>query len=63
MFGDEALRAFAAERTSSTAHEVITALTGLLESFGEGLDDNTALLALGVPAVGPTVRPATKQSR
>ena len=31
------------------AHETVEALTGLLESFGDGLDDDTALLALGVP--------------
>ncbi|MFR0355001.1 hypothetical protein [Streptomyces sediminimaris] len=28
----------------------IHALTGLLDTFGDGLDDDTALLALGVPA-------------
>lgn len=40
---------------------MITALTGLLESFGGGLDDDTALLALGVPATHPNAHPATKQ--
>ncbi|MEV0123662.1 SpoIIE family protein phosphatase [Streptomyces sp. NPDC050703] len=63
MFGDEALRAFAAEHTSATVHEVIGALSKLLESFGDGLDDDTALLALGVPAVGPTVPSVAKRPR
>jgi sigma-B regulation protein RsbU (phosphoserine phosphatase) len=38
-------------------------MTGLLESFGDGLDDDTALLALGVPATHPTAHPATNQPR
>lgn len=49
LFGDDALQAFAAEQAPTAPHEMITALTGLLESFGDGLDDDTALLALGVP--------------
>ncbi|MGW0906134.1 PP2C family protein-serine/threonine phosphatase [Streptomyces sp. NPDC002853] len=53
LFGDEALQAFAAEHAPTTPHEMIAALTGLLESFGDGLDDDTALLALGVPAAHP----------
>lgn len=32
---------------------VVQTLTGLLRSFGDGLDDYTALLALGVPAPDP----------
>ncbi|MEV0523933.1 SpoIIE family protein phosphatase [Streptomyces sp. NPDC050439] len=59
LFGDEALQAFAAEHAPSTPHEMIAALTGLLESFGDGLDDDTALLALGVP----TAHPATDDAR
>ena len=35
---------------------LIQALTGLLNSFGEGVDDDTALLALGVPAATPGTR-------
>ena len=30
---------------------MIAALTELLAGFGDGLDDDTALLALGVPAL------------
>lgn len=50
-YGDAALLAFAAGHAPAAPHAVIGALTGLLESFGDGLDDDTALLALGVPAV------------
>ncbi|MFJ1910329.1 PP2C family protein-serine/threonine phosphatase [Streptomyces sp. NPDC088147] len=57
LFGDDALRAFAGDLAPATPHEMVTALTGLLESFGNGLDDDTALLALGVPATRPTSRP------
>ncbi|MFJ9059673.1 PP2C family protein-serine/threonine phosphatase [Streptomyces sp. NPDC102409] len=53
LFGDEALRDFAADLSHTGAQQVITALTGLLNSFGDGLDDDTALLALGVPADRP----------
>ncbi|MFE5614364.1 PP2C family protein-serine/threonine phosphatase [Streptomyces sp. NPDC056463] len=49
LFGDEALRDFAAAHAGSSVHGVIEALTALLAGFGEGLDDDTALLALGVP--------------
>ena len=49
-FGDQALHDFAGALAPTTAEDTIAALTGLLESFGEGLDDDTALLALGVPA-------------
>lgn len=59
LFGDEALQAFAADHAPTTPHEMIAALTGLLESFGDGLDDDTALLALGVP----TAHPATDHAR
>ncbi|MFG2162218.1 PP2C family protein-serine/threonine phosphatase [Streptomyces olivaceus] len=59
LYGEEALRAFAAGHAPATPQQTITALTGLLEDLGDGLDDDTALLALGVP---PT-RPATDHSR
>ncbi|MFD8920828.1 PP2C family protein-serine/threonine phosphatase [Streptomyces sp. NPDC059569] len=57
LFGDDALRAFAGDLAPASPDEMVTALTGLLESFGNGLDDDTALLALGVPATRPTSRP------
>ncbi|MEV7296644.1 SpoIIE family protein phosphatase [Streptomyces microflavus] len=50
LYGDDALRTFTATRTPAGPQALITALTGLLASFGDGLDDDTALLALGVPA-------------
>jgi phosphoserine phosphatase RsbU/P len=48
-YSEAALYAFARSLAPAGAQQTITALTGLLESFGEGLDDDTALLALGVP--------------
>ncbi|MFJ3831229.1 PP2C family protein-serine/threonine phosphatase [Streptomyces sp. NPDC090046] len=50
LYGDEALRAFATDQAGRSPQAVMRALTGLLDSFGDGLDDDTALLALGVPA-------------
>ncbi|MFE3938942.1 SpoIIE family protein phosphatase, partial [Streptomyces goshikiensis] len=54
LYGDEALRAFAADHACRPPRAVMEALTGLLDGFGDGLDDDTALLALGVPAARPT---------
>ncbi|OKI57754.1 PP2C family protein-serine/threonine phosphatase [Streptomyces sp. MJM1172] len=54
LYGDEALRAFAADHAGRPPSAVMEALTGLLDGFGDGLDDDTALLALGVPAAHPT---------
>ncbi|MEU6918021.1 PP2C family protein-serine/threonine phosphatase [Streptomyces olindensis] len=59
LYGEDALRAFGAGHAPAGPREVITALTGLLESFGDGLDDDTALLALGVPAAPSPTRPTT----
>ncbi|MFJ9967885.1 PP2C family protein-serine/threonine phosphatase [Streptomyces avermitilis] len=53
LYGDEALRAFTAAQPPAGPQALITALTGLLAGFGEGLDDDTALLTLGVPASLP----------
>ncbi|MFE9852830.1 PP2C family protein-serine/threonine phosphatase [Streptomyces sp. NPDC005576] len=55
LYGDEALRAFAADQPAQGPKALITALGGLLASFGDGLDDDTALLALGVPAPSHTL--------
>ncbi|MGW2281649.1 PP2C family protein-serine/threonine phosphatase [Streptomyces sp. NPDC001770] len=52
FYGDEALRDFTRGRAGEPAHAVVAALTGLLDSLGEGVTDDTALLALGVPAGG-----------
>lgn len=50
LYGDEALRAFATHHAGRPPHAVMEAMTSLLDGFGDGLDDDTALLALGVPA-------------
>ncbi|MCI0385913.1 PP2C family protein-serine/threonine phosphatase [Streptomyces sp. CNQ085] len=65
LYGDQALLDFAAGQAGKSAREVIRALTGLLDDFGDGLDDDTALLALGVPAhpADPAPGPATKNAR
>ncbi|MCQ9182243.1 SpoIIE family protein phosphatase [Streptomyces sp. IBSBF 2953] len=59
LYGDEALRDFTAGHAGQPPHAVIEALTGLLDDFGDGLDDDTALLALGVPA--PDLRTTTRE--
>ncbi|MFI2780557.1 PP2C family protein-serine/threonine phosphatase [Streptomyces sp. ALB3] len=51
-YGDEALLEFARALAPVSAHRAVEAVTGLLDSFGEGLDDDIALLAVGVPHGG-----------
>ncbi|MEW2179347.1 SpoIIE family protein phosphatase [Streptomyces sp. NPDC005406] len=51
-YGDEALLDFARALAPASATGAVEALTALLESFGEGLDDDTALLAMSVPPTG-----------
>ncbi|QGV82008.1 PP2C family protein-serine/threonine phosphatase [Streptomyces ficellus] len=63
LYGEEALRAFAAGHAPATPQETVTALTGLIQGFGDGLEDDTALLALGVPASRPPVHPNPKRPR
>ncbi len=58
-YGEDALLAFGAGLAPATPREVVTALTGLLAGFGDGLDDDTALLALGAPL--PAIHPATSR--
>ncbi|MBP2363900.1 MULTISPECIES: PP2C family protein-serine/threonine phosphatase [Streptomyces] len=48
-YGDEALLEFARGLAPTSAPGAVEALNELLDSFGEGLDDDTALLAMGVP--------------
>ncbi|MEV5446042.1 MULTISPECIES: SpoIIE family protein phosphatase [unclassified Streptomyces] len=52
-YGDEGLLAFALDHAGEPPHAVVKALTDVLAGFGDGLDDDTALLALGVTATGP----------
>ncbi|MFJ9930061.1 PP2C family protein-serine/threonine phosphatase [Streptomyces misionensis] len=56
LYGDDALLAFATSHAGDPPDAVVEALTGLLDSFPAGLDDDTALLALGVPATHPHTR-------
>ncbi len=48
-YGDQALHAFAASIAPATASAAVRAIIALLDSFGDGLDDDIAVLALGVP--------------
>ncbi|MFJ6237881.1 PP2C family protein-serine/threonine phosphatase [Streptomyces griseus] len=50
IYGEDALHAFTTGQPPAGPQSLITALSGLLASFGDGLDDDTALLALGIPA-------------
>lgn len=50
LYGDEALRAFVTGHAGAPPQELVQALTALLDGFGAGVDDDTALLALGVPS-------------
>jgi phosphoserine phosphatase RsbU/P len=63
-YGDEALLAFAADLAPSTADAAVRAVTELLADLGDGLDDDTAILALSVPAPAavPTAAPSTRGS-
>jgi sigma-B regulation protein RsbU (phosphoserine phosphatase) len=52
-FGEEALQGFASDLSPATATQTVAALTSLLDTFSAGLDDDTAILALGVPPRRP----------
>lgn len=54
LYGDEALRDFVTGLAGRPPGTVVRALAGLLDDFADGLDDDTALLALGVPAPSAT---------
>ncbi|TDQ53474.1 PP2C family protein-serine/threonine phosphatase [Actinorugispora endophytica] len=51
-YGEEALLDFATALAPTTAAEAVAATTGLLAGFGDGLDDDTAVMAVSVPAPG-----------
>lgn len=62
-YGDEALLDFVRSLAPASASGTVRALTALLDSFGEGLDDDTALLALSVPpGEGPGRATGARQS-
>jgi sigma-B regulation protein RsbU (phosphoserine phosphatase) len=46
-YGEDALLGFARSLAPTTAHGAVAAFTALLQGFGDGLDDDSALLALG----------------
>ncbi|TSD98210.1 SpoIIE family protein phosphatase [Skermania sp. ID1734] len=48
---DGALREFAAAHSPSTAPSIVADIKKLLESFGDGLQDDVAVLAVSVPAL------------
>ena len=48
-YGDGAVRTLARNLAPTTAVAAVAAVTALLESFGGGLDDDAAILALSVP--------------
>jgi sigma-B regulation protein RsbU (phosphoserine phosphatase) len=48
-YGEEALLEFATTLAPTTATTIVSAVTALLDAFGEGVDDDTAILALSVP--------------
>ena len=51
-YGDEALRALAADLAPATADTVIAAIIAVLHELGDQVDDDVAVLALGVRARG-----------
>jgi sigma-B regulation protein RsbU (phosphoserine phosphatase) len=54
LYGDERLRDLAADQASTAPRHLVAAVAGLLEKLGDGVDDDTALLALGAPPAGPS---------
>lgn len=48
-YGDEALLGFAEALAPTTATDTIAAIRDLLDTFGTGVDDDTAVLAISVP--------------
>ncbi|WP_328673130.1 PP2C family protein-serine/threonine phosphatase [Streptomyces sp. NBC_00328] len=48
-YGDEALLEFAQELAPTTARDAVAAIRDLLDTFGTGVDDDTAVLAFNVP--------------
>jgi sigma-B regulation protein RsbU (phosphoserine phosphatase) len=54
-YDEDRLLAFAAALAPTSAATIVEATTELLDGFGDGLDDDTALLALG-RRLGPSPR-------
>jgi sigma-B regulation protein RsbU (phosphoserine phosphatase) len=43
---------FASAQSPTTAAAIVNAIRSLLEGFGEGVEDDAAVLAMGVPRPG-----------
>ncbi|MFS0693064.1 PP2C family protein-serine/threonine phosphatase [Streptomyces nitrosporeus] len=52
-YGEDALLEFARVLAPTSAAGAVDAFTSLLEELGEGIDDDTAILAISVPPVSP----------
>jgi sigma-B regulation protein RsbU (phosphoserine phosphatase) len=52
-YGEEALEAFAVDLAPASAQETVDAMSELLDTFGDGLDDDIALLAFSVSTSEP----------
>lgn len=52
-FDEDDLLAFLASQAPASASQAVAAVRGLLDGFGPALDDDTALLVVGVPASAP----------
>ena len=50
--GEDALMEFALAQSPTTAATIVNAIRSLLEGLGEGLEDDAAVLAMGVPRPG-----------
>jgi sigma-B regulation protein RsbU (phosphoserine phosphatase) len=48
-FSEESLMEFASAQSPAASATIVNAIRALLESFGEGLEDDAAVLAMGVP--------------
>jgi sigma-B regulation protein RsbU (phosphoserine phosphatase) len=48
-YGDEALLDFARTLAPTTAPDAVAAIRDLLDTFGTGVDDDTAVLVINVP--------------
>ncbi|WP_250030739.1 SpoIIE family protein phosphatase [Paractinoplanes maris] len=53
-YGVEAVTAYAADRAPSSAAAIVEAFVSLVDTFGDGLDDDTAIMAIGVPPRDPS---------
>ncbi|HVQ48443.1 MAG TPA: SpoIIE family protein phosphatase [Mycobacterium sp.] len=51
-FSEEALIEFASAHSPTTAATIVNAIRSLLEGLGEGVEDDAAVLAMGVPRPG-----------